>query len=563
MKSNIRLRSVSLAIAVLTAGCATQPGQPNPSPGEWIKNTFNSDDPCSDNARNIGVAGGMVAGLIIGNAIGGGKSESLAVGTLIGGVIGGLIGHDVDRRRCEIFKVAKAHNLDVVVTDINMEADAQKKTAHGASTSDKKGLTIAVIDHGNQFAKGSAVPSDASMKAFADLAETYRLKVDSKEQKLVQAAQDRSKQMRLLLIGHTDDTGSSTVNADLSEARARAIAKIWAQHGFSADQIFFQGAGEVFPIADNRTEEGRARNRRVEIVDLNDDATFNAFLASRKPNLAHYRAATPAVSNIDEKPIALSVDLDTLPQKGAAKTNTAATKKPPTNAASTPATTKSASTQTPGLATDSQPSTNASNGKIKPPVLLASPLDNIDLGGSPANGKFRGMDIGKTAKSSSFSIISSAYAADDAVIGSCAEDHPRISRGVKSLSTGKEIKTADYLPGTASASWAGKVNGNLVGLKGVSVLRDGGQPAALPEVYIWKNYVDGSGAKPDFKTTANVNAYQGEKSLLYRVFITENPVRCIDMLIASKAPNTAPESNIIYSRKEGLYQTAYSPSITR
>jgi hypothetical protein len=190
-------------------------------------------------------------------------------------------------------------------------------------------------------------------------------------------------------------------------------------------------------------------------------------------------------------------------------------------------------------------------------------LVNIDLGGKPGNGQFRVADIGKAAQASSFSIISSAYAADESPVGSCATDRPRISRGVKSLGTGQVIKTSEYLPGAANASWGGRANGHLLGLSGVAVLRDGGQPASHPTFFVWKNFVEGSKAPADLKTTADVNAYQGDKALLYRVFLTEGPVRCIDLVIPKGAANTAPASSLVYERNSAIYQADYSPTIVR
>ncbi|MHA7873691.1 MAG: OmpA family protein, partial [Hyphococcus sp.] len=76
-------------------------------------------------------------------------------------------------------------------------------------------------------------------------------------------------QANVLVVGHTDTTGAFDYNRDLSERRAAAVvAKLTGEHAISADRLFAVGVGPASPIATNRTEEGRARNRRVEIVDL-------------------------------------------------------------------------------------------------------------------------------------------------------------------------------------------------------------------------------------------------------------------------------------------------------
>ncbi len=66
------------------------------------------------------------------------------------------------------------------------------------------------------------------------------------------------------VVGHTDSTGSAAYNQALSKRRAEAVAKYLREHGVSVP-VTSEGRGEAEPIADNRTAEGRARNRRVEL----------------------------------------------------------------------------------------------------------------------------------------------------------------------------------------------------------------------------------------------------------------------------------------------------------
>lgn len=67
------------------------------------------------------------------------------------------------------------------------------------------------------------------------------------------------------IIGHTDNTGSDAVNDPLSVQRAQAARQYLAARGVDPNRIVIAGRGEREPIADNRTEAGRAQNRRVEI----------------------------------------------------------------------------------------------------------------------------------------------------------------------------------------------------------------------------------------------------------------------------------------------------------
>jgi outer membrane protein OmpA-like peptidoglycan-associated protein len=72
--------------------------------------------------------------------------------------------------------------------------------------------------------------------------------------------------LRVGVEGHTDNTGSPAANKSLSNARAKAVVDAIAAAGISSNRLEPVGYGQERPIADNRTEEGRAKNRRVELV---------------------------------------------------------------------------------------------------------------------------------------------------------------------------------------------------------------------------------------------------------------------------------------------------------
>ena len=73
--------------------------------------------------------------------------------------------------------------------------------------------------------------------------------------------------LALEVQGHTDNVGKPAANLKLSRERAAAVkAYLVAKHNVSADRLVTSGFGDTKPIADNATEDGRSRNRRVELV---------------------------------------------------------------------------------------------------------------------------------------------------------------------------------------------------------------------------------------------------------------------------------------------------------
>ena len=74
---------------------------------------------------------------------------------------------------------------------------------------------------------------------------------------------------KLQIVGYTDSTGNDKINIPLSQKRALAVANYLALRGVAAERLNAYGAGAANPIASNATEEGKAQNRRVEIMLIN------------------------------------------------------------------------------------------------------------------------------------------------------------------------------------------------------------------------------------------------------------------------------------------------------
>ncbi len=223
--------------------------------------SFNQMGKKEKSGTAVGVGTGAVIGGIIGNELGGDKGTVLGVliGGLLGGVIGNKIGQSFDRRDQEIKKIARESNISVDTNTYsvlngnqksNFESQAQKlPNKQRAKVLQKQAVYTAVLP--SQFEVGSSILSSETCFMFEKLAKAYK--------------KDGVRQ--IMIVGHADYSGSSQVNQILSERRARTVAEVFVRNGYPANMVYYHGAGESQPVASNSTLEGRAKNRRVEIID--------------------------------------------------------------------------------------------------------------------------------------------------------------------------------------------------------------------------------------------------------------------------------------------------------
>lgn len=544
---------VALIPVLVLQGCATQNQQGGKaSVGKSFNQTFASDDPCSNSKRNIGILAGAILGGIIGNQAGGkNRDAATLIGIGIGGGIGGLIGAELDKRQCELYKIQQKYALEMQVTPIAINAKANNASNSVTTEPQKVGLSVSVVDREvkPQFLSGSYELQSDAKQQFMEIAQQY-----SAEQQVSQAgartneektkAADELRKKRVLLIGHTDDTGNSKLNADLSERRAKEVAQVFKSMGVGDSQLYYQGAGETLPIADNETPEGRAKNRRVEIVDLSNEETFRTYLQNRRPNTAYYRPAetidsTIATDNARPETVSVAVKEKSEPlNKGKAQKEVNATK--PVQEASTNTSVHSRPNLLPGF---------------------------IDFGGYPATSSNATVNLGEMAKTKrGFMLISEAQASDMGAISSCSMDRPRNAGAVKSFKDGKTYATSEYLPGLYGRSWQDTVGGNLVVLNGVAVLRDGAAPANAPDLKVYTDYNPSKNRnpKPDVAMTPAVNTYQGSNGLLYRVFTQgEHGIQCMDVLMPADGSTTAKAGKVIYGSKGNEFVSNFKPTMIR
>src|SRR5690606_3399299 len=94
--------------------------------------------------------------------------------------------------------------------------------------------------------------------------------------------------------GHTDNVGKAETNLLLSQQRAESVRAALVQRGVSADRLTAKGYGDTVPVADNRSEAGRAANRRVEVRKVGGTITPPGQAASKPTAPARQVAAADA-----------------------------------------------------------------------------------------------------------------------------------------------------------------------------------------------------------------------------------------------------------------------------
>ncbi|MDP1658225.1 MAG: OmpA family protein [Methylotenera sp.] len=555
-----RIIATPLLLCLMLQGCVTtDPKTGKSSIKETFKQTFASDDPCANNARNIGILAGTILGGVIGSQVGDGKTTGILLGIGIGGALGAFIGSEVDNRQCALSKIGQKYDLNMQVTPlaVSVAATTDKATADTSSmtadSTQKVGLSVSVVDVDGkpQFSSGSGDLQADAKQHFSEIAKQYSASEQAslfgknKTEQEKKVIFDELSKKRILLIGHTDDTGNSKTNADLSEKRAKSVAKLFKSMGVEESQLFYQGAGETMPIDDNATPEGRAKNRRVEIVDLTNDEAFKLYLQNKRAKTEYYRA----VDVVDAKSNA-GTSINT-PQAETTTTN----KAPSNKKEKVMVTTKKLDQKT----TISKDSTIA---KAKD-----SSRSWIDFGGSPATRENSAVNVGEVASAKpKFSLISTAQASDMRQISACNMDRPRDSGAVKSLKDGKTFATNEHLPSLNGRSWQDTVGGNLVVLNHVAVLRDGATLANAPELKVYANYnaSKNRNAKPELSIEPAVNIYQGSNGLLYRIFAQGNHgLQCMDVLMPLDNSGVAKSGKLVYGNKDNVLVADFKPSMIR
>jgi outer membrane protein OmpA-like peptidoglycan-associated protein len=178
----------------------------------------------------IGATGGAVIGGVIGNNTGDGNT---ALGAIIGGVVGGSAGAIIGDR-------------------MDKQAKKIEEEIPGAEV--------------ERVGEGINVTFDESSGVYFD---TEKYNINSKSRETLNKLADIFKeypQTNILVEGHTDNTGSDSYNLTLSKNRAQAVTGYMVESGIDRGRFTTKWYGESQPKYDNTTEDGRAKNRRVELA---------------------------------------------------------------------------------------------------------------------------------------------------------------------------------------------------------------------------------------------------------------------------------------------------------
>lgn len=174
----------------------------------------------------IGAAAGALVGVLI--ADGDDNAKGILIGATVGGIAGAIIGSYMDKHAKKLKQ------------DLGKSAEVERV---GESI-------LVTFDSGIMFDVDS-----------------YALKASTKANldKMAETMKEYNK-TEIIVMGHTDATGSDEHNQKLSENRAASVSRFLQQNGVTAKRVTTKGFGEQKPVASNNTASGREQNRRVEIA---------------------------------------------------------------------------------------------------------------------------------------------------------------------------------------------------------------------------------------------------------------------------------------------------------
>ena len=175
-----------------------------------------------------GAATGAVLGAVAGQVVGG-NTRGTAVGAALGGLGGYVWSRQMEEKKRQMESATAGTGTTVTQTaDNQLKLSIPNDISFATGRYDIQPRLMPILD---QFAQGL----------------------------------NQQQSMEVRIVGHTDSTGSDAVNNPLSVNRAQSARDYLVTRGVAASRISIDGRGSREPIADNATEAGRARNRRIDI----------------------------------------------------------------------------------------------------------------------------------------------------------------------------------------------------------------------------------------------------------------------------------------------------------
>lgn len=537
--------------------------------------------------ENLGKIGGTAVGAGAGAAIGKqlGGDQGMLIGALAGGSLGYLIGNEIDKRRSAIKEIVKeastnSNNIEVSFSDVeNKEGE-------------KIGQSYIVTSEISQFDSGKDRLNIDSVDMFEKIAKQYAKSGQS-----------------VMIIGHTDSDGSDEFNQKLSEKRAKTIAELFNKNGVDLNKMYYKGAGESEPLVLNNTNEGKAKNRRVEIVEVPDEATIAKYEANKKINNALLPIEKTASTNKNktnflssnnnllndksgstapkrEPATALNDDNNILDSKDAK-----ISKQPKTDSITK---TKEQVKEKQVVADNKDIPLDIKGAKISEPLIAGKNLKkfkNQDVAGDKLSTGVKGnyytsqdsskeeigscsneyayskksnLDIkwesatgnnnellvlvGQPEIDSAFSLVTPAVADENllAYYGSCLNDLPRKNGNIKKLSTGEVVLAKQ------NYELAPLLNGSSWATKVdnefIMINPVGIKRANMQSVSCPEMNVIKNGAnQPWYGSTTEIVSYNGKDGLLYRVYPRDtSKLQCIDIAYPHGNPQDA--KGVVYHK---------------
>jgi len=179
-------------------------------------------------AEQRGAGTGAMIGAVAGQVIGG-NTRGTAIGAALGGLGGYVWSRQMEEKKRQMEKATAGTGTTVVQTaDNQLQLSIPNDISFATGKHDIQPRLMPILD---QFAQGL----------------------------------NQQPSMEVRIVGHTDSTGSDAINNPLSVQRAQSARDYLVGRGVAGQRIAIDGRGSREPIADNATEAGRARNRRIDI----------------------------------------------------------------------------------------------------------------------------------------------------------------------------------------------------------------------------------------------------------------------------------------------------------